>query len=167
MKWLSRLFGGKETEISSKSYAIRKGRAVEADESFNAWTSRNLDEMIKAAETDTNPIDRHFLLQTIVDETYKRRDEEKYRDLCIEFSEKHLKEFSEKIVSELKEDFNGVLPRILTFQYYSTLLTELGDFDRAIKVCETAISFGLHDGTKSGFQGRIDRIKKKMNSSKT
>ena len=90
MKWLSRLFGGKETAISSKSYVIRNGRAVEADESLNAWTSRNLDEMIKAAETDTNPIDRHFLLQTIVDETYKRRDEEKFRDLCIEFSEKHI-----------------------------------------------------------------------------
>jgi len=167
MKWLSKLFGRNETEISSNSYVFRKGRAVEADKSFNAWTSRNLDEMLKASETDTNAIDRHFLLQTIVDETYKRRDDEKYRDLCIEFSEKHLKEFSETIVSELKKEFNGDLPRVLTFQYYSTLLTELGDFERAIKVCETAISFGLHDGTKSGFQGRIDRIKKKKNSSKT
>lgn len=166
MKWLFSLFGRKETNKSSESYVIRKGRAVEADDSFTAWTSRNLDEMIKAAATGTTPIDRHFLLQTIVDETYKRRDDKKYRDLCIEYSEKHLKEFSETISSELIEDFNGDLPRILTFQYYSTLLTELGDFERAIKVCETAISYGLHDGTKSGFQGRIDRIKKKMNSSK-
>ena len=167
MKWLSSLFGSKSKENSSKSYVFRKGETVEADESFRAWTSRNLDKMIKASETDTNAIDRHFLLQTIVEETYKRRNDEKYRDLCIQFSEKHLKEFSETIVSELKEDFNGNLPRVLTFQYYSTLLSELGDFEKAIKVCETAISFGLHDGTKSGFQGRIDRIKKKMNSSKT
>lgn len=167
MEWLSRLFGKKKAESRSKSHVIRKGKAVEADESFYAWTSRNLEKMLKAVKTDTNPVDRHFLLQTIVDETYKRREEEKYRDLCIAYSEKHLKEFSETIVSALKEEFNGDLPRVLTFQYYSTLLTELGDFERAINVCETAISFGLHDGTKSGFQGRIDRIIKKKNSSKS
>ena len=86
--------------------------------------------------------------------------------MCIEYSEKHLKEFSETIVSALKEEFGEDLPRVLTFQYYSTLLTELGDFERAINVCKTAISFGLHDGTKSGFQGRIGRIKKKKNSLK-
>ena len=53
------------------------------------------------------------------------------------------------------------LPRVPTFQHYATLLTERGQFERVIQVCESAIGFGLDDGTKGGYKGRIERIKKK------
>ena len=48
-----------------------------------------------------------------------------------------------------------------TFQHYATLLTERGEFDRAIQVCESAIGFGLDDETRGGYEGRIERIKKR------
>ncbi len=44
----------------------------------------------------------------------------------------------------------------------ATLLTEWGDFDRSVWVCELALYFGLDDGTKAGFPGRIERIRKKQ-----
>ena len=75
-------------------------------------------------------------------------------------AEMHIAEFPQ-IVGPLEKDMDGVLPRVSTFQHYATLLTEQSKFDRAIEVCETAIRFGLHDGTKAGFEGRIDRINKK------
>lgn len=53
-----------------------------------------------------------------------------------------------------------VLPRVSTFQQYATLLAERGEFQRAIRVCESAICFGLDDGTKKGYEGQIERIKK-------
>lgn len=165
MNWITSLLRKNKQTNDTETFVFRQGKHILADETFNAWTSGDLDKMLKASELDTNPIDRHFLLQSIVTETYKLRKEEKYRDLCIEYAEKHLEEF-DKIATALKEDMDGVLPRVTTFQNYSTLLSELGDYERAISVCEVAISYGLADGTKSGFQGRIERIKKKIISNK-
>ena len=132
------------------------------DDAFRAWTSGDLNQMLKAVSTKTNPIDRHFLLQSIVDATYKLRKEEKYRKICIEYAEKHLQEFP-SIAPVLKKDMGGTLPRVTTFQKYATVLTEDGEYEKAISVCEKALEYGLHDNTKSGFEGRIERIKKKAN----
>lgn len=73
----------------------------------------------------------------------------------------HLDEFPH-LVPFLLQDFNNILPRVLTFQLFSTLLGERGQFDEAIRVCESAIGYGLHDGTKRGYQGRIERIRKQQ-----
>lgn len=143
---------------------LRQGKCVPVDDVFNAWTSGDLDEMLKAVNTKTNPIDRHFLLQSIVSETYKLRKNKKYRKLCIEHSEKHLKEFG-GIAPALKEDI-GFLPRIATFQHYATVLTEDGEFEKAIAICKQAMQYGLHDGTKSGYAGRIERIKKQASKAR-
>lgn len=125
----------------------------------------DLNDLIKSSELKKTPVDRHFLLLTIVEETYKLRKEEKYKNLCIKFSEKHLDEFP-SISKELKDEFDGSLPRVPTYQYYATLLTEIGEFEKAISVCQKAITFGLDDGTKGGYEGRIERITKKMLSAK-
>ncbi|HBR10547.1 TPA: hypothetical protein DD712_04800 [Candidatus Acetothermia bacterium] len=83
------------------------------------------------------------MLQSIVTATYKLRKDEKYRKLCVEYSEKHLNEFS-GIAPALKEDIGGNLPRITTFQHYATVLTEDGKFEKAINICNQAIKYGLH-----------------------
>lgn len=72
----------------------------------------------------------------------------------------HVTEFPE-IAPALKRDMGGVLPRVSTFQHLATVLTETGEFAGAIRVRELAIEYGLQDNTKSGFEGRIERIKKK------
>jgi hypothetical protein len=77
--------------------------------------------------------------------------------------QKHLSELPD-IIPPLKLDL-GTLPRISTFQEYATVLAEDGKFEKAIDVCKIALSYGLHDGTKSGFDGRISRIEKKANKS--
>ena len=162
MGWFSSLFQSKSQSEKQETtaFTLRQGKSVPVDDAFRAWTSGDLNQMLKAVSTKTNPIDRHFLLQSIVDATYKLRKEEKYRKLCIEYAEKHLEEFP-SIAPALKEDMDGTLPRITTFQHYSTVLTENGEYDRAISICEKAIKYDLHDNTKSGFEGRIARIKKK------
>jgi hypothetical protein len=47
----------------------RLGKWIKADEAFEAWMSADLDRMFRALKVDTNPIDRHLLLQGIVHET--------------------------------------------------------------------------------------------------
>ncbi len=44
--------------------------------------------------------------------------------------------------------------------HLSTLLNDTGMFDKAIEVCQKAITYGLSDGTVTGFEGRISRIEK-------
>ena len=121
--------------------------------------SYDIDQMIRELSSKKNAIDRHFHLQNIVSEAYRKRKDPRLRKVCIEIAEKHLSELSD-IIPPLKSDF-GTLPRISTFQEYATVLTEDSKFEKAIEVCKIALSYGLHDGTKSGFEGRILRIKKK------
>ncbi|HEU0153153.1 MAG TPA: hypothetical protein VFQ84_07405 [Arenimonas sp.] len=141
------------------AYTIRLGRTVKTDEAFDAWTSGDLAKMLAALNSKSNKIDRHFLLMSIVDATYKKRSDPEMSRLCRDVAELHLREFP-NMVKPLKKEMGGTLPRVTTFQNYATLLTELGETDRAIGVCEQAISYGLQDGTLAGFEGRIERIKK-------
>lgn len=146
---------------SQSRFTIRNGELTPIDEAFDAWTTRDLEKMRETLKTKTNLVDRHFLLMTLVDETYKlRKNDLETKELCAEVAEKHIEEFP-AIKPALIKSLDGILPRVTTFQKYATLLTEQGNYERAIEVCEIAISHGLHDGTKGGFEGRIERIKKK------
>lgn len=162
MKWLKSLLSiNLDQSSQSDIYTVREGRATRVDDAFKAWTTGDLKQMLDAVSTETHPIDRHFLLQRIVRETYKLRDDSYYRDLCLSHAQLHYIEF-EKIAPILKDEMRGTLPRVTTFQQLSTVLVELGMHDCAIQVCERALEYGLRDGTKSGFEGRIRRIRAKM-----
>lgn len=148
------------TTFKNSSHRIlRMGKNIDADEAFFAWTSGDLDRMILASRIETNPIDRHFLLIGIIQGCYRRRGEQGMADLCKHYGEIHLSEFND-ILDSLKIEMNGTIPRIPTFQCLSTIYTEEGNYARAFEVCDTAIMYGLKDGTKGGFDGRKDRIKK-------
>lgn len=73
----------------------------------------------------------------------------------------HVREFP-RLVPALKGDFGGSLPRVPTFQNVATVLAEDGAFEEAISVCLDALAHGLQDGTSSGFEGRISRIRRKQ-----
>lgn len=148
-------------ETKQTRYTARDGELTQTDEAFAAWNTRDLGKMRAALETKTNLVDRHFLLMTIVDETYKlRKEDQGAKDLCAEIAEQHIKELP-AIKPALMRSLNGILPRVTTFQKYATFLAEQGAYRRAIEVCEVALAHGLHDGTKGGFEARIEKIKKK------
>src|SRR5690606_4144773 len=82
------------TEKSQSRFTIRDGQLTATDEAFDAWTSRDLEKMRAALKTKTNLIDRHFLLMTFVDETYKRRkDDPEAKLVCAKVAEQHINEF--------------------------------------------------------------------------
>lgn len=138
----------------------RMGRWINADEVFKAWMSNDLRRMLAARSVKTNAVDRHFLLQGIVKETYKRRREPKMRQLCIEAGLVHLDEFP-TLAPDLRKDMGGTLPRVSSFAKLATALAEEGRIDEAIQVCETAADLGLDDGTKAGYAGRAQRFANK------
>lgn len=143
-----------------KSYTIRGGKSIETDAVFDAWTSGDLDAMVAALGLRTHPVDRHHLLNCLVDESYKRRDDPAMADLCDSTAEIYLLEMPALLRAVRKEWSDGLAPYVSIFPKYATLLTERKQFDRAIEICELALRKKLHDNTQSGFEGRIERIKK-------
>ena len=142
---------------------IRYGQPRIADEVFHAWTSNDMPRMLAALNIPTHPIDRHFLLQSIVSQAYKEREDPRMRSVAEEVAWKHVSEF-EALAIALRREFGdrleGGLPRVPTFQYLATLMLERRLFPKAIEVCEYAMQFGLSDGTKGGFASRIQKIRK-------
>jgi hypothetical protein len=142
------------------------GKNIPADSVFRAWTSGDLSKMVRELETDTNPIERHFLLLNIEELAYKERktDPEK-RELFRHVAETHIAEFpvlARALRKDMKSSGGEGLPSVPTFKKYATVLTEDGEYEKAISVCKKAISHGLRDGTKAGWEGRMERIRKKM-----
>jgi hypothetical protein len=141
-------------------YVMRGGRSRPADAAFLAWTSGELWQMLQAVAKPAHPVDRHFLLQCIVSSTYKQRTDPEMRRACREHAELYLAECP-KLLPALKREWKGDVYHVSVFEHYATVLTEDGEIDQAVEVCRTAIGYGLHDNTKSGYEGRILRILKK------
>lgn len=140
-------------------YPTRQGHLISTDAAFDAWTSANMQAMLRALQTPTNPVDRHFLFLGIVQQAYRKRNDPEMKSLFLKHARQHVDEFS-GLADSLKREFDGKLPRVPTFQYLASVLMEDGQYDEAIDICRSALSFGLDDGTKSGFAGRIERIQR-------
>lgn len=128
-------------------------------EVFDAWASAELPRMIHALQLDAEPVDRHFLLMAICQQAYsRRRADPEMRRLATDIGLLHIQEFP-RLREPLRRKI-GLLPRVSTFAQVATLLTEAGNREGAILVCEQAIAHGLSDGTKGDYQGRIERLRK-------
>ena len=136
----------------------RMGRFIDADEAFEAWMSADLGRMLAATSVRTNPIDRHFLLQGIVKETYRLRSDPEMRRVCIETGRTHLAEFP-RIGPALLVDMGGTLPRVPSFAWLATALAEAGQINEAVEVCEATARLGLEDGTNGGYTGRAAKLR--------
>jgi len=150
----------KSVPTKSEKYVERNGRLKKADAVFEAWTSGDLSKMLSQLSVKTNLVDRHFLLMNIVKETYRNRQSPNLRRTMLQVAQMHIDEF-QKIKPALIQS-TGCLPRVPTFQQYATVLSEDGNYHKAIEVCQLALKYGLHDGTKGGFEARIAKIRKKM-----
>lgn len=123
--------------------------------------------------TENKIIDRHFLYNQLIDYYYGLRDKETgaldiCKKYCIE-SINHTPKFlskdkkqHESLYSGEYKDYEYISPRIPAFQRLAIIYDNEGKYKEAIEVCENALSLKLKDGTKSGFEGRIKRLQKKI-----
>lgn len=79
------------------TFISRFGESVAADEVFFAWTSEDLGRMTAALALPTNAVDRHFLLQRIVELSFLRRSQAQMRELSLRVALQHLDELPELI----------------------------------------------------------------------
>ena len=148
-----------KSRVRRSTLTARRARTRRAEETSSASTSGELSRMLRGLA-----IDRHYLFLSIITETYKARHTiPEMRDVCERTAWQHLAEFpkvAEALIAEDREcGGKGQLPRVPTFQHLATVLTENGDYDKAVHVCEQAVSFGVPNGKDGGFEERIARIR--------
>ncbi len=114
-------------------------------------------------------LDKHFFLNNAADCYYMQRDTrsdalelcEKYCLMDIELYEKYGQQMSLEWKSKHTGGavFNG---RINSYKRLAILYEKANKYEEAIKICQSAISHGQDDDTKGGFQGRINKLSKKI-----
>jgi hypothetical protein len=123
--------------------------------------SGDLDKMTVILEETYDPILRDMLFNQIVPTFYRQRHEQNSKEAFYHFAGKHIEETA-AILKALDNSQKGRPARIETFKMMAIALGEDECFDEAINICNIALSLGLEDGTKTGFEGRITRYEKKM-----
>ena len=66
------------------------------------------------------------------------------------------------IAEEFVAEF-GEVPRIPAFKRLAIIYERQDRYEEALAVCDQALDIGTTDGTKGGFEGRKERLRKKMN----
>lgn len=121
------------------------------------------DTIIRACEkADGTKLDSHFFLMSAGECYYKQI---KHRDnaiiLAIYYFERDVGLFP-----EYKDDLlrlgRGKMPMVTSFQRLAMCYEKRERYQDAIYICQQALEHGLRETTKTGFQGRINRLMKKM-----
>lgn len=120
------------------------------------------------------PIDLHFAYNQMIDLYYRHRNNELLLNKCVDVCKRDI-ELTPKVINLMKNDImfkhydeSGELvftpPRFPSFQRLTIIYDKQGKYGEAIKICENALMHNLKDGTKGGFEGRIERLKRKINN---
>ena len=162
--------GSAETVGSTAGAAETKAAAAEPEDKAAAASvpvdqaGENPEELKQRLSSEKDPYTRHLFYEQAVGEAYKeRRKSDKMLSMTLSMGSDYVKEF-EQLKEAVFEKMGNGPKQVVVFKQLAIALEEQKEFKKAIKVCETANSLGLDDGTKTGYEGRIARIKRKMNA---
>lgn len=140
-----------------------------ADSAHNYTLAEKLIDYGNKVFESGNMIDRHFFLQSAAENYYKQRDirgdalflSEKYCLLDIALYEKY-KDVMDKEWSSMtrEEQFDG---RVSSYSRLGIIYEKSNRFEEAIELYQSALRHGQKDKTKGGFEGKIAKLKKKLN----
>jgi hypothetical protein len=128
-----------------------------------AMETGNVEVMVSALAEADAPELRNLLLSEIVAIYYRQRSEPAARDKFYRYAGQHIEEIP-SVLEVLEKSEAGRPNRIDSFKMIAIAMAEDERYNEAIDICKTALSLGLDDGTKTGFEGRITRIKRKRDA---
>ena len=158
----------------------RFGCQVEPDEVFDATASRSVARMLRALDLSTNAVDRHYLLQALVDALYSRRKAGgTTRSLLLEVGQLHIDELP-RLLPELSR--HRVLeaaqrvappgaveaaPAVSAFDRICAAYCEAGEFDLAHDVWREARAIGyVDDAGLETAAASVEKRRRRMTRSK-
>ena len=131
--------------------------------------------LLKALEADDdNPIDRHFVYNSLIELYYKMRNEEKDAlEKCINFCRSDI-EILPEFLSFYKKRY-GEIPECPSIERLAIIHEKRGEYQEAIDLCKRAIELGLETswdsynaryGTNKGYKARIRKLENKLTPKK-
>jgi len=109
--------------------------------------------LVEAVKRSTNSVDKHFPRTKLAELAYKNGDFAECERYCLDV----INELDEK---EFKE------ARVVAFSRLAIMYEKQGRIQDAINISERALGLGQHDGTKGGYEGRIEKLKRKESKMK-
>ena len=139
----------KAEEIEDLKAPPQKSQDEQVAELLNFGT---LNDWVTIAKTPLSPDNFQVVYNKIAKLTYPRRKELKMRAVFISHANKYIDTF------KIKSPVDSVSENI--YKCLAIVLQEDHKFEEALGLCQKAIRLGLDDGTKTGYPGRIERLKK-------
>lgn len=147
--------GTVETSQSAQEYLKGVGSTAASEKDYEFAEMVLLEALDRE---DGSATSTHFTYNELIDVYYKQRDDrEDAIEKCIEYCKKDV-EIADEFVAEF-----GEVPRIPSFKRLAIIYERQERYADAIAVCDQALEIGTTDGTKGGFEGRKDRLRKKLN----
>ena len=147
--------GTVETSQSAQEYLKGVGATAASEKDYEFAELVLLEALDRE---DGSATSTHFTYNELIDVYYKQRDDrEDAIEKCIQYCKKDI-EIAEEFVDEF-----GEVPRIPSFKRLAIIYEKQERYADAIAVCDQALEIGTTDGTKGGFEGRKDRLCKKLN----
>ncbi|KOP69712.1 hypothetical protein AMS59_22585 [Lysinibacillus sp. FJAT-14745] len=109
--------------------------------------------LLEAIRRATNSVDKHFPRTKLAEMAYKVEDFDECELYCLD------------VINELDlTTFKDA--RVAAFSRLAIMYEKQGRIQDAINISERALSIGQHDGTKGGYEGRIEKLKRKASKMK-
>ncbi len=126
------------------------------------WANETLKSAVSEWQSAQDPEQQLLYLNQAITECYKQR---KSRQYCIYGQSVH-HSFLALIQSQV-DSFSDKQAKHagVSFMQLASLSQESGHYEQAISLCEQALTYKLTDGTITGFEGRITRIKRAQEKS--
>lgn len=139
-----------QTDLSASDFLFKTAIKLTAQKHY-ALAEKCLNE---ASNREKSPEKKHDILNELIDVYYKQRMErEDAISKCIAICQKDI-ELAPHIVQKKKD--------IASFKRLAIILENEQKYEDAIKISELAMVYGLTDGTKGGYEGRIEKLKTKL-----
>jgi hypothetical protein len=152
-----------KTEITKTKAEEIEDLKAPSQKSQDEWVAEllnfgTLNDWVTIAKTPLSPDNFQVVYNKIVKLTYPRRKESKMRAVFISHADKYVDTF------KIKSPVDSVSENI--YKCLAIVLQEDHKFEEALGLCQKAILLGLDDGTKTGYPGRIERLKKAQSKKK-
>ena len=131
-----------------------------------AITANDLERMQRLLLQSADPLLRHALMTRMVALAHKGRKDESMRRLLKETARQYVMDF-DRIGPQLQIQEQEIKDRAPVFKWLAIVLEEEQAYEELLTLCHTALDWKLEDGTKTGFQGRIQRIERKQRRAET
>lgn len=121
--------------------------------------------LLKALKArDDNPIDRHFAYNLLI-KLYNRLQDERKDALekCIHYCEEDIKRLPEFLDAWKQEHGDTSHLRIPAIIQLAKIHEKNEEYQKAIDLYSLGQKLGLDDDKEEGFQGKVNRLKKKLN----